>query len=215
MNLSVIIGSCDSYQELWKPFQICFDKYWKHKTENIFITETQDVPIYTNTNFKTIRAAGEFWGERMLQGIENSKNDYILFLLEDYFLDYYYSSDQVSNWIVDCEFHNINRLQISPSGYQIYKEIDGMKYHQIDKNYLISLQPSIWKKSFLTKTLFPNYSPWDYEIKGSLALKNKENSVFIDKSVPKVYFNAVRKGKKKSEGWHEFFEKEGLDDFDL
>jgi hypothetical protein len=140
-----------------------------------------------------------------------------LFLLEDYFLNYHYSSEDINNWIFDCKKHKINRLQISPSGHQIYKNVENMKYHQISEksDYLISLQPSIWSKEFLLRTLIPYYSPWDFEILGSNMLKYHESNIFIDKSIPNVYFNAVRRGKRKSPGWKDFFQKEALKDFSI
>ena len=163
MDLSVIIGTCDSYSELWETFQICFNKYWKHDTENIFITEEKVVKNYTETNFKTFKAGKNQWGKRIIEGVNSCKNEYILFLLEDYFLNYHYSSEDINNWIFDCKKHKINRLQISPSGHQIYKNVENMKYHQISEksDYLISLQPSIWSKEFLLRTLIPYYSPCD------------------------------------------------------
>jgi hypothetical protein len=32
-KLSVIIGSCDSYQPLWKNFDILFKRYWNLNTK--------------------------------------------------------------------------------------------------------------------------------------------------------------------------------------
>ena len=211
MNLAVLIGSCDAYFPLWEPFQVCFNKYWSHKTNNVFVTETLDVPQYAETKFNIIKVKGN-WGSRMLKGIDFIKEDYIFFILEDYLFNYEYSKEFLENSIRLCDKYNIDRLQISPSGHQTYQEeqVDGLNKFSPSSQYLISMQPSIWKKEFLYKTLLPECSPWDFELIGSQLISKLDNNIFIDKKIPSVYFNAVRRGMIKSPGFDQFFEKENL-----
>jgi len=214
-NLSVLIGTCDAYRSLWENFSICFDKYWQHHTRNIFVGETISVPVCVNTKFETILCGKDIsWGRRMREGIEASE-DYIFFILDDYFFHYSYSEQQLNTYVADMELHKMNRLQISASGHQKYVGAGNLKYDQIASHskYLISMQPSIWRKGFLMDTLAPSYSPWDFEKKGTRRIRNKEKGTYIDRSVPSVYFNAVRKGFKKSEGWEDFRKQQQLKDF--
>lgn len=212
-NLTVLIGSCDAYSSIWKPFQICFDRYWKFDTKNYIVTEKLEVPNYTNTELITIKSEKSTWAKRMLDGISVANTEFIFFILEDYFFHYPYSYEKMSNWLMDMDKFEINRLQISPSEFQLYEEIENTPYHKLKtkSNYLISMQPSLWRKSFLMNVLKEEYSPWDFELKGSSLLKNKEHGIFIDRDIPNVYFNAIRKGFKKSKGWDEFIKKEGLE----
>ena len=117
-NLTVLIGSCDSYNVLWKNFQTCFDKYWDHNTDNIFVTEQKIVENFTKKHFRSVLSAKNSWGARMLDGISECKTKYILFLLEDYFLDYKYSESQLEEYIDVINLNTIDRLQISPSDFQ-------------------------------------------------------------------------------------------------
>jgi hypothetical protein len=211
-NLTVLIGSCDAYSEVWRPFQICFERYWHFNTEKIFVTEKLNVPNYTEVKYKSVLSDKKSWGGRMLDGLKECKTEFVFFILEDYFFDYSYSETQMITWLSDMNRYNINRLQISPSGHQTYNKIEGMPYHQINKgsNYLISMQPSIWRVDFLYDNLKDGYSAWDFEKTGSNLLKDKEEHTFIDRSVGSVYFNAIRRGFKKSEGWDKFIEKENI-----
>lgn len=214
-NLSVLIGTCDAYSSLWENFSICFDRYWQHHTQNIFVGETISVPDYVSTKFETILCGKDIsWGRRMREGIKASE-DYIFFILDDYFFHYSYSEQQLNTYVEDMELHAMNRLQISVSGYQKYVGVGNLKYDQIAPHspYLISMQPSIWRKEFLMDTLDPRYSPWDFEKRGTGRIRNKEKGTYIDRSVPPVYFNAVRKGFKKSEGWEDFRKQQKLKDF--
>lgn len=215
-NLTVLIGTCDKYHKLWDNFQICFDRYWKFNTKNIFVSEKLEVPTITKTKFDTITFDGNSkWGARMLRGVESCQTDYIYFILDDYFLNYEMSNSQLDNYLQQMKLHNMDRLQISPSGFQQYQSVDYTDFLKFKQNssYLISMQPSIWNKRFLQKVLSETYSPWDFEIRGSALLKKSNHNIFIDKSMNSIYFNAVRKGFKKSSGWDEFKIKENLKDF--
>lgn len=212
LNLSTLIGSCDKYTPLLKAFQICFNKYWQVDTHNVIVTETIDIPNYTSTNFEVVKSEGE-WGSRMLEGISKIKTDFVFFILDDYMLNYTYPSSTIENYIKFAEKYNVDRIQVSPSSFQSYSNniIEGFtKFSQLSY-YKISMQPSIWSKSFLLDTLEPSYSPWDFEIKGSTRLVGQTSNIFIDTSIPSPYFNAVRKGMVKSPGWDDFFKQENIE----
>ena len=157
----------------------------------------------------------------MLEGV-NKCSEYIFFILDDYFLSDYWEEDLFKEYITNIKKYNINCLQISPSDFQTYSTELDCPYLQIldSSEYIISMQPSIWRKSYLQKVLLSHYSPWDFEVAGSLDLKvngdphtQKKWRVYRDNNAPKRYFNAVRRGFKKSSGWLEFKEKEKLNDF--
>lgn len=225
-SLTVLIGSCDSYQALWKNFQMCFDRYWTHNTNNIFVTEQKIVKNYTAKHFKSALSNKNKWGARMLDGIAQCETKYIFFLLEDYFLHYEYQENQLEEYIDLMNLNNIDRLQISPSGFQSYiqcnylkpkSNIPDNKYLKFHKYsmYSISMQPSIWNKEYLKYVLSPEYSPWDFEITGSskIAQDAHDHSIFLDSTIPNVYFNAVRKGFIKSDNWDSFRTEHNLEDF--
>lgn len=214
-NLSVLIGTCDAYRSLWENFSICFDRYWKHRTRNIFVGETISLPSYADTKFETILCGKDVpWGRRMREGIKVSE-EYIFFILDDYFFHYSYPAHQLNMYVEDMKLHKMNRLQISASGHQTYEKVDNLKYDRIAPNskYLISMQPSIWRKGFLLDTLNPRYSPWEFEMSGTRSIRNKEMNTYIDSSVPSVYFGAVRKGFTKTPGWDDFRQQQKLKDF--
>lgn len=218
-NISVLIGSCDKYEPIWKNFQLCFDKTWKHHTDNIFVTENKNVNNYTPTKFQTVKSNKKSWGERMLDGIASCQSKYIFFILDDYLFTYSYSENQLVEYINLMNHFSIDRLQISPSSFQHYEKYNEVptKFLKISQHslYSISMQPSIWNKEYLESILLPTYSPWDFEIDGSSAINTnyKKHHTMIDTSVPNVYFNAIRKGFLKSEGWEEFRLQNCLEDF--
>jgi hypothetical protein len=216
-RISVLVGTCDKYSPLWENFQVCFDRTWKMKTRNLFVGETLTVSNYTKTEFKTILCKEADWGSRMLRGINSCDTDYIFFILEDYFFHYQYPIHKMNEYISDMDTYSINRLQISPSNFQTYAEQENINYRKFTKSshYQISMQPSIWRKDYLLKVLLPNYSPWDFESKGSrmCIMDQNDHKIYVDRSIPEVYFNAVRSGFKKSPGWEKFMKEKQLNDF--
>jgi len=222
VDLTVLIGTCDAYRVLWKNFSICFNKFWPHLTHNVVVGETQEMPLYTSTFFTTLLCGdGVSWAQRMRQGAELA-HDHIFFILEDYFLCYQYTKEQLNQYMSDMDKYNIDRLQIGPSDFQMYKEDPLVPYQRLDStsNYLICMQPSIWRKDFLLQALDPSYSPWEFELKGTKAVQASLPRIYYDSSLPftsrpgdNLYFNAVRKGFQKSEGWEDFREAHNLEDF--
>lgn len=215
MNLTVLVGSCDHYSPLWENFQICFDRYWDRNTRNILSTESKLLKNITKTEIETHNTGNGNWGSRMLSSIGQIKTDFIFFILDDYFLDKKYPEGDIETYIDDMIKYDFDRLQISKANLQKYEKSTNTRYHRLipQSDYLISMQPSIWKKSFLEQVLKPEYSPWDFEMKGTPNIRNSNYNIVSDNKCPKMYFNAVRRGFKKSKDWEEFRKKENLNNF--
>ena len=75
--------------------------------------------------------------------------------------------------------------------------------------WLTNVQPAIWRKTELLKYLKPEYSPWDFEIKGSNAAKDEAENYFVAKLDKQIYFNMVWKG-QFAPGSEEFLKQQNL-----
>ena len=211
IDLAVLIGTCDAYSPLWPNFLTCFEKYWKVDTQEIiFAGETKQVDNYP-THMPGLNLT---WATRILETLEKIESNNIFFILDDYFLSEEMPSERMHKYLADFAKYDMNRLQISArTGGQTYHK-SNIPYVEIaNERYVIACQPSIWKKQWIIETLDPSYSPWDFEMIGSHKLANKETCTYIAEVEKHIYFNAVRRGFKKSEGWEGFREREGLPDF--
>lgn len=220
MNVTLLVASCDKYKPLWDNFFTLIDRYWKIPCDKVFIGETVDP---NKADFKVCLPGSKEWGERVLEGLKLVETDYVLFLLEDYYLNYKYSDVQMIEWLYimmyeDGTKEGWDRLQISPSGGQRYiNHLGKFKMLNPKSDYLISMQPSLWRVGFLKEVLEPQYSPWDFEITGTNKLRKQRGvpKIFIDTSVPDVYFNAVRRGMKRNKGLEDFLKQENLPDIQI
>lgn len=68
---------------------------------------------------------------------------------------------------------------------------------EIDKSYryYVSLQPSIWSKSYLQKIIEPNLSSWQFEIIGSQNAKRLDLPAGVTYKTAFNYKNLIEKGK--------------------
>jgi hypothetical protein len=209
MNLTILVGTCDAYSQVWQNFEICLKKYWPYDTRVVMAGETKDGP------FETVKCGKKPWADRINETLQCIDTDYLFFLLDDYFLCYQYPLEKVEKYLKDMTTHNMNRLQISRSAYQTYRS-HNWDYLSLApySDYIFSLQPSLWRVNWVKDYLMPGFSPWDFELKNSRSIKGHPHGVFVDPSINfPVYFNAVRKGCVLSEGWDQFRDSEGLSDF--
>lgn len=210
-NLTVIIGSCDEYSFLWENFDILFKKYWKLKTKNILISETIK---FENNNYMTITPGKESWGYRILESLKEVKTEYVFFILDDYYLTETFSEELIEEHIKLMNDYGAVKIMMDIDYgepiYSLEKLNENLFKFKNNSEYLNSVQPSIWKVDYLKKVLKPEYSPWDFETYGNLFTKNLNPLILIKVRPEHMYFNVLRKGCIKADGWETIFIKENL-----
>jgi hypothetical protein len=211
-ELTILIGTCDAYLEYLPNCVKLVDRYFEPIVKKVIVGETI-TQNYQGCKFLTPEK--KEWGYRILHGLDKIDTEYVFFMLEDYYLSQTLSKEYFS-WLL--QFMNrecANKLMLSTvpdfANYQYVRTIDNIKQMRSDSNWLASIQPSIWKTEHLRKLMKPEYSPWDFEIIVSDLLKNKEYDHYVIKLDEPIYFNFVRKGGVKSEGWRQFLNEQGLE----
>jgi hypothetical protein len=210
-NITLLAGSCDDYSFLWDNFIKLCNKYWEPQCKKIIVSETLTRDIDNYEFFTTSKDLN--WSDRMIAAINNIETDFIFFILDDYFLRENVSNEFILESIDFLERENCNKLIFTTIPAGIYRlshiKDDLYKMHD-DSDYLTSLQPAIWRKSFLLSCLQKNWNPWQFEIDGTNLIKNQDNKIYLKHKMESIYFNAVRKGKIMSDGWEDFYKKENL-----
>jgi len=211
-KLSVIIGSCDSYQPLWKNFDILFKRYWNLNTKNLFIGETD--PITYDGYENILPGLNLPWGHRILCALEKVTTPYVCFILEDYYFTESITSDFIQEHIDILEQHDADKImfdKLYPAGvYELKHIISDLYQFENHSQYLNSIQPAIWRTEYLKHVLKPEYSPWQFELDGNIFTQTLSPKILLKARENSVYFNYARVGGRVSEGWQEVFIKEGL-----
>ncbi len=207
-EISTVIGSCDAYQPLHKNFDILFKRYWKADTENFFLSETKGIAGYNN-----IFSQGD-WGKRMLDGLDKVNTEYVVFLLEDYYLSETIDDEFLQDHLNTLLEHRADKIMFDtlyPDGVYNLESLGNDLYKfRNDSQYLNSVQPAIWRTEHIKKVLNKEYSPWDFEIVGNVFAARLNPTILLQARPKKVYFNFYRRGGIFSEGWQEFLKEQNL-----
>lgn len=212
MNVSVLIGSCDAYSSIWKNFDVLFRRYWNLPTKNILVSETLQ---FDNDLYQTVIPGHKSWGERMLIGLDQINTEYTVFLLDDYYLTEPFTQEFINEHIAILESYGAQKIMMDIDyGTPIYfleHLHDDLYKFKLESDYLNSVQPSIWKTSYLKQVLKPEYSPWQFEIEGNVYTKTLNPTILLKARQEHMYFNLVRIGGRISEGWEKIYTKENLE----
>lgn len=211
MNLTTIVGTCDSYLDLIPGFSILYERYFEPNIETLIVSETENLDI---PKYKFITPGKKQWGERIINALSETKTEYVFFVLDDYYLSQLLTNEYIEYLLKFMDNRKVNKIMLSPvpdfAKYEYLESINTMHKMSPTSPWLTSVQPAIWRKSELLKFLKPEYTPWNFEVEGSKLAKNNVENYFVAKLDNPIYFNMVRKGKQPSPGWEEFLKEQNL-----
>ncbi len=181
MKFALIVNTCDKFEDCWDPFFKLFSIYWPNFEGTIYLnTEYKNysygdlniIPVQGSLNNKIPKKKIASWSQCLKWAIEAVREDIILYMQEDYFLNKKVQNSVFNNYLelfsiskkIDC-IHLTNK---SPLGKEIF-QLSSSKIYTIpvhDK-YRISCQASLWKKEVLYSYLTSYESGWDFEFWGS------------------------------------------------
>lgn len=99
---SVIVSSCDAYSDLWPFFFHFFEQRWPQAPR----------PLYLVSNFQTFDHPGvrtlavgpdRSWGETIHAALEKIPDEFVVFLLDDFFLDQTIPAGWVENLVAQLD----------------------------------------------------------------------------------------------------------------
>ena len=183
-ELSILVNTCKSYEDVLSIFFIALDKYWN------------DCPykIYINTDMKNVGNVNneDDWGLRLISSLKEIDTQYVLMLYDDFILE-----DYVCNSKIESTLNTISKTKDISVIYLINtmltgtKFIDDENFDTINNNveYKLNSAPGIWNKDALLKYTSPGDTPWAWEVFGTyrtrkdenlfLTINKKENDIYI------------------------------------
>lgn len=191
-NLSILVISCDKFQDIWKPsFQSFFNKW-------------NDCPydVYLGTNEKSFNSqrvttllSGEDkdWSSSLRKIISQIETKNILIILEDFFLKKEVENDKFAkfyNFVEKKEFNHCH-LWSSPTPDKILD--NGIGVYEKGRPYRVNVL-GLWNKKYLQKLLLDGENPWNFEIMGSYRTSYDDGFYCLPDGVFD-FINCVEKGK--------------------
>lgn len=183
VNCSILINSCDSYEDVWNPFFSCFKENWKNCPYPLFLNteskkyEKEGMNITSLTLRKNMKIE---WGERLLDCLERIETEYVILLFDDFCLEDNVNQVEIENCLSEMEKNkNIDVFYID----HLFPElIDGTdnKFVEvpIGKEYRLNSCPGIWRKTSLINYTGKIDNAWAWEYFGSFRTEKIKTSKF-------------------------------------
>ena len=222
-SVSILVSSCDKYEDAWIPFFTLLKKYWPDRPYPVYLsTERKTISSVAGVPVTTINDPrdGATWSARLIHALRQIKSDYVLFFLEDFFLMKPVEQKELDHCVSLMEAHpkaaNIN------FGYG--KDLPSTEYldekyavRSRNTKYYLNAQAALWRRKTLLKLLSPYENAWQYELYGSERAKlysdkfviRKDNFLIFEYHTQRPWLLGIQKGMWLP-GNVEFFEKEGI-----
>ena len=210
MSIAIVVMSCDKNKDLWLPFHLCVEKYWKDHPPIFYSSETLTNPYYeTFCNDLPI----EKWTKRVWDIASKLEYDKILLMVDDLFI-----REEVNNFLIERLGDNVGSV-IGALNFE--KSFDPQ---DIPLNDMISIRNpkgkwktsvmcQLWNKKAMLDIFDCEMTPWDFESKNDskdyiFLISNKGN--FLNWGYGERKWFGIRKGKWCKEV-KEFFDKENIE----
>lgn len=202
-DLTIIISSCDKYQECWTPCCTLLHRYWPglkttHKNVPVvLITNELDFTFPGIQTFKT--GSDKSWTDNLMAVLAQVKTPYVLYLQEDYFLSRAVDEAGVRLYLDALKHPDIGYVQISQGDFfkdcprhPVYKDAVIKKRFM---DFRTSLQAALWNKELLMHLLKPGESAWTFEIDGTIRSDGSEALFLsVQDHVPLAFANGCAAG---------------------
>lgn len=179
MKYSILINTCDKFEDCWNPFFKLFSKFWPDCSGKIYLnTEYKDYS-YPGLDIIAVKGCERHnvshnvrakWSQCLLWALELIDTDIVLYMQEDYFL-----KDVVKNEILE-DYVNImidnDIIKCIHLTDQAVKSAQPSKYPNLDivvcnQRYRVSCQAAFWEKTELQLVIREYENAWEFEEFGS------------------------------------------------
>lgn len=156
--ISVLVMSCDKFEDTWEAFFKLYYKYFKNDYKTYICTEKKTCKYGNN-----IKTQGS-WTKRVREALEQIDTEYVLFMLDDFFIRDYVDKDRI-NALIKCFKPNtaVFNFEMNKHSKIIGTMVNGFVNRQNKQMYLCSCQPSLWNRKKLIELLQEDMTPWEWE----------------------------------------------------
>ncbi len=212
-KITILVSSCDKYEDAWEPFFRLFNKYWQDCPYSFVLsTETKQFSC-DYLNVKTINCDKSFsWGKRLKNAVNEIESEYILFFLDDFFVR---DNVEVTVFNRACELLDTKQEIGAVKFYSYPNCSDGLikgdvygfeEFSYLDDNIRNSrdVEATLWRKDCFLKMILDNDDAWAFEVDGNYRMKfvgydfvcqNTKNDVAFNYCIKPKYNLGISCGK--------------------
>ena len=196
-DVTILVNSCDLYEDTWYPFFRLLQIQWPDCPYKIVLnTETKkyDCPFMNVETFNS--GAGLSWTARLRKALNSIDTEYVLFFLEDFFITENVNSNLFLQAVELLDNNpKIGRINFPQSRINdTFKDVSGEEcyYKKLDKKAKrkTDVIVSLWRKDYFLKLLYGDENPWQYEIESDIRARYAGCEIYSQRySVSSPVFN--------------------------
>lgn len=169
-DCTILVNSCDAYEDLWAPFFTLLKKNWPACPYPIVLnTETK---AYHNDDIdvRTVplgeKAYTMSWSMRLYKVLQTIKTPYVIFLLDDFFIEQPVDMprlEQCIAWMKNDK--KIASFSFAPSLWPDVPDnrFPGFVLRGRNTAYKANCQAAVWRTDVLRSLLRKKETPWEFE----------------------------------------------------
>ena len=196
MELTVLVASCDAYNDVARNFIKLFRRYWPDcPFETVFVSETKSADgADCRFDREVMCGLGGNWCSRLVMALENISTPYVLMLCDDYYLEKPVDTGLFLKRLAQVKrFDAVNlRMIPNPTTFRPYK--DGLMEYPKQTAYCIATQAGIWNRAFLKNLANGLASIWEFERYGSFMVGDEKRPLLVTPTKEFPFVDAVHKG---------------------
>lgn len=199
-SLAILVTSCQAYDDVRKIHDILFAKYWADcPYKKYLVVDSLDENDDTSLYDKVIVTKPEYKYKntfRIIEGLEQIEEKYVLLLQEDVFLYDYVKNEELQQAVNQMEKYHIGLFRTGASllSTKVFQENEELLEFPKGEPYRISFPGGLWEKDYC-KTILEKYDNCaDVERMGSEYSNELDMHVVAPKYAVYPFIDAVRKG---------------------
>jgi len=175
-QLTIIVCSCDKYDDLWFPYFEIFKNQWKDCKYPLLLNTESKKYEHDGLKIKCLQlyteeqAGNVAWSDRIKETLKHVDTEFVLITLDDHFL-----LSPVDSAKFEKAFDIIKKhRRISALSFMAFMPKDTKtKWREnfgklkVSDYFRINLDTAIWRREALLQNLKPGENAWEFELNGT------------------------------------------------
>lgn len=195
-DLTVLVASCDAYNDVARNFIGLFRKYWQDcPFEVVFVTE-EKIADSEGCGFdrNILCGPGGSWCSRLVKALDEIKTPYVLMLCDDYYLESTVDTGLFLKRLDQAKQFDAVNLRLIPNPKTFRQFNDELMEYPKCTAYCIATQAGIWNRQFLRRLADGLASIWEFERYGSFMVGDEKRPLLVTPTKEFPFVDAVHKG---------------------
>ncbi|GFM54831.1 hypothetical protein PSCICF_10090 [Pseudomonas cichorii] len=173
-DCTIIVNSCDSYEDVWLPFFYSLKDMWPDCDCRVILNTEQKSFEFDGLQVRTLKLSADEarrpWGWRLRKALALVETEFVITLFDDFILE----SPVNQLKIADCIRAMKERSEIAvfyfsniPGVNRVEGDLDGFEVVGARDDYRLNSAPALWRTRKLVEFTGEVDSPWAWEFFGS------------------------------------------------